>query len=160
MASGLYNALYSPTGDIVTPAVQYVPLPVTAAALAIVPATHAGKVLVLNRAAGIAITLPNATGTGNYYMFFVLTTITSNTTTFTRGTAADAMGGQAFISKSATATSSFTAAANSNTITLDGTTRGGTYGDWIELMDLALNQWWVDLTLSGSGTLATPFSNT
>jgi len=37
---------------------------------------HAGRLIILNRAAGIAITLPAATGTGDVYPFHVLASFT------------------------------------------------------------------------------------
>jgi hypothetical protein len=50
-------------------------------------------------------------------------------------------------------------AATSDTITLNGTTTGGvSIGDWIELVDIAADQWTVTGITTSSGTEATPFS--
>lgn len=133
---------------------------VTAATLTVTPAAHAGTIINLNRAAGIAVTLPNATGTGNVYQFFIGATVTSNTTTITRGTTADVMSGVVLQCKASTALTPIPTAANSNTITLDGSTKGGILGDWIELVDVGTNQWMLFMIISSTGTLASPLSNT
>jgi hypothetical protein len=44
----------------------------------ITQALHAGKICVLNKAAGLAITMPEATGTGDIYTFILGTILTSN----------------------------------------------------------------------------------
>jgi hypothetical protein len=135
-------------------------IPVTASTLTIVPATHSGCIIILNRAAGIAVTLPNATGTGNIYSFFVGTTVTSNTTTITRGTTNDVMSGVVLQAKASTAMTPIPTASNTNTLTLNGSTTGGILGDWIQLADVATNQWSLIMLISSTGTVATPLSNT
>ena len=53
----------------------------------------------------------------------------------------------------------FEADGTDDTITLDGTTTGGAaIGDYIELMDIAANQYVVRGNLTATGTEATPFS--
>jgi hypothetical protein len=52
----------------------------------------------------------------------------------------------------------FSTLATSDTITLNGSTKGGLAGSYIELRDVATNQWVVSASLVGSGTPATPFS--
>jgi hypothetical protein len=46
--------------------------------ITITQALHAGKICVLNKAAGLAITMPEATGTGDVYTFILGTVLTSN----------------------------------------------------------------------------------
>ena len=54
---------------------------------------------------------------------------------------------------------SFNTAADSDTITMNGTTTGGvSIGDEITLIDIASNQYMVKGILTASGTEATPFS--
>lgn len=133
----------------------------TAATLTVTQASHAGQTVTLNRAAGIAVTLPAATGTGAIYRFFVGTTVTSNTTTIKVGTAAETMRGNAVVLQDAGDTLvGFEAGATADTITLDGSTTGGIVGDFIELIDVAANMFYVRCLLSGTGTEATPFSAT
>lgn len=133
----------------------------TAATLTVTQASHAGKTITLNRAAGIAVTLPAATGTGSIYRFFVGTTVTSNSTTIKVGTAAETMRGNAVVLQDGGDTLvGFEAGATADTITLNGTTTGGILGDFIELIDVASNLFYVRCLLSGTGTEATPFSAT
>ena len=49
-------------------------------------------------------------------------------------------------------------AAPSTTITLNGSTKGGLAGDFIDLEDVAANQWSVRGLTAITGTAATPFS--
>jgi hypothetical protein len=115
----------------------------------------------LNAAAGQAIVLPAATGSGDRYRFFVGTTITSNSTTIKVANAADTMRGNAIVAQDGGDTVVvFEAGATADTITLNGTTTGGLVGDWIELEDVAANMWSVRAVLAATGTEATPFSAT
>ena len=55
----------------------YTPINCTASTLTVTAATHANKTITLNRAGGIAVDLPAATGTGATYTFIVGTTFTT-----------------------------------------------------------------------------------
>lgn len=133
----------------------------TASTLAVVQATHNDKVITLNRAAGIAVTLPVATGTGTRLRFIVGTTVTSNSTTIKVGDATDVMIGNAVICNDTDASvSGFEAGASDDTVTFNGTTTGGIKGDSVELIDIATNTWFVRVTGSATGAEATPFSAT
>jgi hypothetical protein len=133
---------------------------VTAATFTVTQALHSGKLITMNLATGIAIALPNATGSGMTLTFLNCTPLSGSGHVFTRGRTADAMVGVAQMAKSgATNTATFLNSSNSNVITLNGTTTGGLGGDFIHMYDVAVNQWFVEMTLYGSGTLATPFSN-
>lgn len=134
----------------------------TASTLTISAATHASKLITLNRAAGTAVTLPNATGTGNIYQFIVGTAISGGTTTITRGTTADCMIGLdvVFSDNAANAVIGFFPGSTDNVITMDGSTQGGYAGAYIKIVDIATNQWWVEMRTKATGTEATPFSHT
>lgn len=133
----------------------------TAATLTVTAAAHAGRTVLLDRAAGQAITLPVATGTGNTYTFFVLTTITSNDTTIKVADATDVMAGMAIVGNDGGATASiFETASDSDTITFDGDTTGGIRGAVVELQDVATNLWAVQIRTAATNTEATPFSAT
>lgn len=122
-------------------------------------ATYAGSVVTLNAAAGQAITLPAALGTGSQYRLFVGTTITSNSTTVSVANSTDIMAGVAIVANDTDASASiFETAADSDTITLNGTTTGGIKGCMIELIDVASGLWFVRITGSATGSEATPFS--
>jgi hypothetical protein len=132
----------------------------TAATATVTAAAHAGRTVLLDRAAGQALTLPAATGTGNSYKFFVLTTITSNTTTI-KVVGDDVMAGVAIVANDTDASASiFETASTSDTITFNGTDTGGIRGATVELQDVAADLWSVRVIGAATGTEATPFSAT
>lgn len=134
------------------------PVSATAATLAVSAASHGGKVIVLDRAAGVTATLPAATGSGVEFRFFVKTTITSNNYII-QVTGDDTMRGNAIVAQDAGDTVVvFEAGATADTITLNGTTTGGLVGDWVDLIDVAADLWSVRAVLAATGTEATPFS--
>ena len=117
--------------------------------------------MVVSAAAGLTLTLPAATGTGDFYRVHIQTTVTSNNVIVLVANATDVMAGSARIAQDAGDTSVvFETAAASDTITLNGTSTGGTRGDFIELRDLAAGFWSVHMVATGTGTEATPFSAT
>lgn len=133
---------------------------VTAATLAVTELAHDGKVVTLNRAASQAVTLPAATGSGTRLFFVVGTTVTTPSTTI-KVTGNDTMTGAALVAQDGGDTAvMFETAADSDTITLNGTTTGGIKGDSIELIDIATDLWWVRIRTSATGIEATPFSAT
>lgn len=136
-------------------------IPPTTTTLTLTAALHAGKNLLLAPTGGLAITPPAATGTGNVYRFSFTATATGGSVTIDpkAGAAGDVLYGISNINKVGTGVSQFGTAANSNLITLNGTTTGGILGDSITLRDVATNVWQVEIIGQGSGTIATPFSN-
>lgn len=134
------------------------PITVTAASITLTK-EHAGTVINLSRAAGIAVTLPAATGTGRWYKLFTLTTVTSNNNVVSVASASDVMQGHAILGQDSADTAVlFETAADSDTITMNGSTKGGIRGDLIELCDVASGVWQVRMTGSATGTEASPFS--
>lgn len=137
--------------DAVAPSVTSATLAITAANID----SYNGKVIPLNRAGGITVTLPAATGSQAVLRFVVGTTFTSNGV-IQVANSTDAMAGYAAVG-GATA-GIFGTAAASDTITMNGSTTGGLAGSYIELVDIAAGDWIVSASLVGSGTPATPFS--
>ena len=132
----------------------------TGATATVTAAAHSGRTVLLDRAAGQALTLPAATGTGNTYKFFVLTTITSNSTTI-KVVGDDVMAGVAIVANDGGDTASiFETAATSDTITFNGGTTGGIKGATVELQDVAADLWSVRIVGAATGVEATPFSAT
>ena len=149
------------TGDVTGASLGATPVNATASTLTVTRASHAGRHVTLNRAAGIAVTLPAATGTGAIYTFSIGTTITSNSTTIKAASASDSFLGQALVvSDGAAAVLGYVVAANDDTITLNGTTTGGIIGDTIIVTDVATGLFMVNMISSATGTEATPFSAT
>jgi hypothetical protein len=135
------------------------PISVTAATVTLSRNVHAGTVVVLNRAAGVTVTLPDATGSGNVYKILVGTTVTSNSDIIQVANADDTMVGVITTATTTTGAGTHEAAGGTDdTITMNGTTTGGIAGSYVELQDAADNTWLVIGHLVGSGTLATPLS--
>jgi hypothetical protein len=128
------------------------------ATLTITAQAHAGKVINLNQAAGEAITLPAATGTGNLYRFYKSVALSSNTTVIKVANATDVLRGVATVA--ATASGTFHTAATSDTITFNATTQGGLQGSYVEVEDVASGFFRVNVLSVGSGTAITVFSAT
>lgn len=131
----------------------------TATTLTVTRALHNGRTIVVNSAAPIAITLPQATGSGSKFEFFigVVATATAHTIKVANGT--DVMAGFQFtVTTTATNVEGFVTSATSDTITLNGTTQGGIVGDQIEIKDVATGIFAVKVFSSSTGTEATPFS--
>lgn len=160
--TGAITATAGVAGNVTGAVVATTPVNATASTLAVTQSAHAGRTVTLNRAAGIAVTLPNATGTGSVFRFVVGTTVTSNTTTIKVARAADAMQGVAYVrSDNSAAVLAYSATAGTDdTVTMDGSTTGGLVGDVIEVIDIAANRWQVLAFTQATGTEATPFSNT
>ena len=124
---------------------------------------HESRMIVMGGAGSArTFTLPAATGSGAIYTFVVGAVNTSN---YLIKTAAgtDTFDGSILNGDSDTsgACRLWSPAATDDTITLNGTTTGGaSIGDWVEVHDLAANQWAVTGVTTGTGTVATPFSDT
>jgi hypothetical protein len=158
MASTTFSGPVTSTAGFISGPDSLVTL--TGATATVTAAAHSGRTVLLDRAAGQALTLPAATGTGNAYKFFVLTTITSNTTTI-KVVGDDVMAGLAIVANDGGDTASiFETAATSDTITFDGSTTGGIRGATVELQDVAADLWSVRIVGAATGTEATPFSAT
>ena len=128
----------------------------TAATLTITASSHNMRTVVIDRAAGTTITLPQATGTGNIYKFFVKTTLTADGV-IEVANATDVMAGTLGISTDAAGVVAPTSA-TSDTITMNGSTTGGLAGSFIEIVDVATGVFSVTGALTSSGAEATPFS--
>ena len=130
-----------------------------AANVTLTSASHAGRTMVLDIASGATVTLPAASGTGNIYKFFVATTVTSNDYIIQVANASDTMAGMAIVANDGGDTASiFETAADSDTITMNGSTTGGILGAQVEIQDVASNVFSVVVRTAATGTEATPFS--
>src|SRR5262249_33086566 len=126
-----------------------------------VTAAHAGHVITLNRATGIAVTLPAASGTGNRFKFVVGTSVSGGSTTIKVANASDVMCGNAVLFQdSGDTVVGFAAGSTADTITMDGSTQGGLKGAVVDAVDVGANLWHVNYVSDASGTEASPFSAT
>lgn len=126
---------------------------------------HAGGIVVLARAAGVTVTLPAATGTGNIYRIVIGTTATSNANIIKVANATDVMNGSLALQQdtdSAGTLKLWAAADSDDTMTFAGAaTTGGTAGAFIQCIDYKSGFWSCQAwTKSSGGAEATPFSAT
>lgn len=125
-------------------------------------ATHDGKTLLLGEVGGNAqatMTLPAATGSGAIFMFKVSVVNTSNYIIEVADATDTIDGTIMFLADGGNTVVGFEADGTDDTITMNGTTTGGAaIGDWIELQDIASNQYAVRGQMTATGTEATPFS--
>ena len=148
---------------------HYIRNVVSASADTTLTVAQSGSVCTGNKADGITITLP-AAATGLTYAVHVGTTITSNTFTITAASSADTMQGQ-LISNDFTDLGSITLlnesvatvgfdqpAADDHQIVMDGTTKGGKLGSYVNCTAITAAIWHVDGFLSSDGSLATCFT--
>ena len=133
---------------------------------AITTAIHSGRTLLMGEVGGDAaatFTLPAATGTGSVFKFVVSVVNTSNYLIKVADDS-DTIDGQIIITDAdGTAATSYVTAATSDTITLNGTTSGGgAIGDYVEVIDIASNQYTVSgmVTCAAGSNIATMFSAT
>jgi co-chaperonin GroES (HSP10) len=135
------------------------PINVTSATLTLTKEAHSGTVITVNRAAGSTLTLPASSGDGSIFEIFVGTTITSNSLIVQVANSSDIMSGVAWQAADGGSTSNaWETGASDDTITMDGSTKGGIKGDRIVLKDVSANLWAVSIFGAASGTEATPFS--
>jgi hypothetical protein len=137
------------------------PVATTATSLTITAAAHAGRTVAINSTAPIAITLPQATGTGNKYRFWVGVVATGTAHTIKVANATDVMAGYAFaVTTTSDNAEGFKTSATSDTISMNGTTLGGVVGDMYEIEDVKTGIFSVKCFTAPTGTEATPFSAT
>lgn len=133
------------------------------ATLALTEATHDGKTILLDAAAGSVVTLPAATGSGARFKFTVKALATSNSHIVKVANSSDIIQGVLTTVDTDTAgtVTGWATAVADDTITMNRTTTGSTMrGEGFELEDIASNLWAVRGTLANTGAGATPFSAT
>ena len=133
----------------------------TATTLTITEALHDGKIVTISSAAPIAITLPAATGSGARFVFVLAVAATATAHTIKVANTADAIAGVSLVvTTTSSNTEGWATTATDDTITINGTTKGGVKGDIIEIIDVASALFHVNMRGSATGTEATPFSAT
>ena len=118
---------------------------------------HAGRTVTANNTTGFAITLPEATGTGNVYTVFYGTTVSSGNHTIVAPSAATSFVGGVGLS---TDIAGVTILANvaDDTITMNGSTSGGVKGSWVRFTDVYSGLFMLEGFLCSTGAEADPFS--
>lgn len=126
-------------------------------------ASHDGKIIKWDTAAGTVVTLPAATGSGARILLMVTVLATSNSHIVKVANSSDIMQGviSTIDTDTAGTITGWATAADSDTVTLNRSTTGSAMrGEWVELIDAATNLWLVRGQLSNTGSGATPFSAT
>jgi hypothetical protein len=133
----------------------------TATTLSVTMTQHGGRVIRIATTAPIVVTLPAASGTGATYRFFMAVAATGTESTIKVANTTDVMKGVIW---AATTTSdnaeAFIAAAASDSIEMNGTTKGGVVGDTYELTDIIAGVWLVKGFTAPTGSETTPFDAT
>lgn len=120
-----------------------------------------GGTAIMDRATGVALTLPAARGSQERYHVIVKTTFSGGNGVIKVANSQDSMIGNVIMSTATLAAGVMQAPpAGSDTVTLNGGTTGGAAGTQITLLDVAINTWLVDGVIVCVGAAATPFSNT
>jgi hypothetical protein len=132
---------------------------------AITEAEHAGRILLLGEVGGnaaVTLTLPDATGSGNVYEFFVTVQNTSNYVIKVPDGDNTISGQIMYLDEDGTAVTSFPTVSASDTITINGGTTGGLVGDTIKLVDIAADKFAVQgqMRVAAGADPGTPFSAT
>ena len=136
-------------------------LVVSASTVTLNETDHAGRVIVLARAAGVTVTLPASSGSGSKYTIVVRTTVTSNNDIVKVANTSDSFVGRALAcADGGNGVNGWEVVSGDDTITLNGSTTGGYAGDTIELIDIGANKFVVNAFLNQTSTEATPFSAT
>lgn len=129
---------------------------------ALTPAEHANRMVTMNALAGLTLTLPAATGTGDVYKVSVSVTVTSNDYIIQVANATDEFVGgiiQTDVDTSDTLASYPALDADGfDTITLNGSTSGGIMGDSITITDIATGKFLLAGSINSTGTVVTPLS--
>jgi hypothetical protein len=123
-------------------------------------AEDSGKTVVLDRAAGVAVTLPIA-DPGLRFKFFVKTSAATGSYVITAGKTSDLYIGSVTMvdtDTSDTHTDQVPDVSDDDALTLNGSTTGGLIGSWLELECYTLNRWFVRGVSRHTGNVATPFS--
>jgi hypothetical protein len=133
---------------------------VLTAATDLTRAAHAFRPIILNNATGFKVRLPDATGSGDQYHFYVGALVTSGSheiNAFEIG--ADIINGVVCAVDAPGDEFIWGAKGTENMISLGGTDEatGGSVGDYICLTDIAAGVWSAQGFLNQDGTEATPF---
>ena len=111
----------------------------------------------LSAAAGLTVTLPAATGTGDIYKVLVITTVTSNSYIIQVANATDSFYGGVSTSTDVAGVTEL-AVSGDDTITMNGSTTGGLIGSWFTFEDAGTGIWVLNGFNCSTGAEATVFS--
>lgn len=129
----------------------------TAATLA-PTASQSNSIILLDRAAGVTVTLP-APAVGLSFSFCVVTSVTSNNHKVITDASTTFVLGSIVLTEAADTNAGLAGLFNGTThraITMNGATTGGLIGTFFNVTCVTATQWAIEGIVAGSGTLATP----
>ena len=133
---------------------------ITDATYQILASDH-GKTLMLNRAAGMTLTLPADTTFVGFTVKMVVRDTFTGTWEVTCETDGDLFFGGIFLSSVAAKSDRFGPNGSSNdTLKADADTKGRLSGGFVEFTCMGPNEWLVSGVLAAGGTPVTPFADT
>ena len=133
---------------------------ITDATYQILASDH-GKTLMLNRAAGMTLTLPADTTFVGFTVKLVVRATFTGTWEVTCETDGDLFFGGIFLSSVAAKSDRFGPNGSSNdTLKADSDAKGRLSGGFVNFTLMGANEWLVDGVLAAGGTPATPFADT
>jgi len=155
------NAL-DPTFELVNAKKRIISATTEGATRTLKPA-ESGAVILLDRAAGIVITLPAPTANAAIvYDFIVKTSVTSNAYTISTDAATTFLVGSVLNDDTDTADAvawfCTTSAGTTVTLSANGSTKGGLVGSRYRLSSYDATHWLVEGVNKGSGDVTTPFA--
>lgn len=124
-------------------------------------ATESGSLVVLDRAAGIVVTLPSDAPIGTTFDFVVSTTVTSNAYKIITGAGTQLLiGGYTNVdTDTSNAVAVFTGNGSTHVaVSSNGTTTGGRQGTTLNFTRVSDTLWEVSGTMMASGVVATAFA--
>lgn len=137
----------------------YQPISYTTTPVTLKQNWQSDSVISLDRAAGITLTLPAATGDGTKFEITVGTAASGGSYVIQVANSSDTMAGVCITAQDGGDTvNAFEALAASDTITMNGTTTGGLKGDKWVIVSTKATLWNVQGVMAATGTEATPFS--
>ena len=133
---------------------------ITAATYQIRAGDH-GKTLMLNRAAGMTLTLPADTIFVGFTVKMVVRDTFTGTWEVTGAADGDLFFGGIFVTSVAAKTDRFGPNGSSNdTLKANSDAKGRLSGGWVNFTCMGPNEWLVDGVLAAGGTPVTPFADT
>ena len=133
---------------------------ITGATYQVLPSDH-GKTLMLNRAAGMTLTLPADTTFVGFTVRMVVRDTFTGTWEVTCETDGDLFFGGVFLSSVAAKSDRFGPNGSSNdTLKADADAKGRLSGGFVNFTCMGPNEWLVDGVLAAGGTPGTPFADT
>lgn len=137
------------------------PASLTATA-ALTQAANANRVNIITGTAAATYTLPEATGTGDVYTFVFGQLNTNGTTIVAADTSNTSIRGSLnILDADSNAQTAYHGDSGDDTLTFNGTTKGGLVGDTVTLIDIATDVWAIsgNLVCPSGSNVADPFSS-